>query len=142
MRAGQGHGDRFIGLGGPLRPGGNPTGAWVTYSGSIMSDSRAPFIPFWEERRQTEHAAPWSTQIPCFRPPHRTKQFPFLFQPVARVSEERLRQLNSDHARPKTAGDKMAISSQVSSPLYGIPTGTPQTQKAAFMANPEVLKCR
>jgi hypothetical protein len=138
MRAGQGHGHRFTGLGGPLQLGGNPTGAWVTYSGSIMADSRRPFIPFWKERRQTEHAAPWSTQIPCFRPPHSTRYFPFLFQTVARISEERLRQLNSDHARPKTAGDKMAISGQVSSPFYGITTGTLQTQKAAFMANPEV----
>jgi hypothetical protein len=138
MRAGQGHGHRFTGLGGPLQLGGNPTGAWVTYSGSIMADSRRPFIPFWKERRQTEHAAPWSTQIPCFRPPHSTRHFPFLFQTVARISEERLRQLNSDHARPKTAGDKMAISGQVSSPFYGITTGTLQTQKAAFMANPEV----
>jgi hypothetical protein len=138
MRAGQGHGHRFTGLGGPLQLGGNPTGAWVTYSGSIMADSRRPFIPFWKERRQTEHAAPWSTQIPCFRPPHSTRHFLFLFQTVARISEERLRQLNSDHARPKTAGDKMAISGQVSSPFYGITTGTLQTQKAAFMANPEV----
>ena len=142
MRAGQGHGDRFMVLVGPLKLGGNPTGAWVTYSGSIMADSRRPFIPFWKERRQTEHAAPWSTQIPCFRPPHSTKHFPFSFQPVARVSEDLLRQLNSDHARPETAGDKQANSNRVSSPLYGIPTGTPQSQKAAFMANPEVLKCR
>jgi hypothetical protein len=49
-----------------------------------------------------------------------------------------LRLLNSDHARPEKAGNKMARCNQVSSRLYGFRTGIPQTEDAAFMATPEV----
>ena len=138
MRAGRGHTYWFAGIGGPRQLEGYPTSARVTCSGSIMGDSCVPLIPFLKKRRQTEHVAPWSTPIPCFWSSHCTEHFLSWFQTVARVSKESLPQLNSDHARPKTGGSKMANSSQVLSRLYAFSTGIPQTQKAAFMANPEV----
>jgi hypothetical protein len=138
MLAGRGREHRAGELGGPLQFGGYPTSAWVTCSGSMVADSCVPFVPFLQGRRQTEHAASWSTPIPCFRFPHRTEHFPFWFQPVARVSEESLRQLNSERARPNSGGGKMANSSQVLSRLNAFSIGTPQTQIAASMANPEV----
>jgi len=142
MRAGQRHGYRFTGRGGSLQFGDYSTGVRVTSSDTIGADSRVPFIPDWEERIQTEHAALWSATIPCFRSPHSTKHFSFWIQPVAAVNEERLRQLKSDHARPEKAGGKVAMCCQISSRLYGFSTGIPETQDAASMANPEVSKCR
>jgi hypothetical protein len=141
MRAGQCYGYRFTGQGGARQFGDNPSGAWVTSSDTIEADSRVPFIPFWGERRQTEHAALWSTTIPCSRYPHSTKHFPFWFQPVAAVNEERLRPLKRDQARPEKGGDEMAKCSETSSHFSGFSTGIPQTQ-AASMANLEVSKCR
>src|SRR5215467_14272893 len=108
MRAGQCYGYRFTGQGGSLQFGDNPSGFWVTSSDTIGADSRVPFIPFWGERRQTEHAALWSTSIPCFRHPHSTKHFLFWFQPVAAVNEERLRQSKSDRARLNRAWSQVA----------------------------------
>ena len=142
MRAGQCYGYRFTGQGGARQFGDNPSGAWVTSSDTIEADSRVPFIPFWGERRQTEHAALWSTPIPCFRSPQDTEHFPFWLQPVARVSKERLRQLKCDDARPEKAGNIVAECNQDSSRLYDFSTGILQTQDAASMANREVPKCR
>ena len=124
-----------------VRTAGNTAGVWVTSSDTIHADSRVSFAPFWNERRQTEHAATRSTPIPCFRRPH-CKQLPFGYQPVAAVREARLWQLNCDHIRPEKAGSKMASCTQVSSRLYGLPLGIPLTEEAAFAASPEVRKCR
>jgi hypothetical protein len=137
MGAGRGHGYRATQESAIAQFASNSSSVWVTNSDTIWSDSRVPFIPIWEGRPQTEHAAPRSTPIPCFRRP-RSKQFPFWFQPVDAVSAARLRPLNSDYARPEKARSKMATSGQVSSRLYGLPTGISQTEDAAFMANPEV----
>jgi len=142
MRAGKSHGSRFPSLGGPLQIGGYPSGAQVTYSGTITADSRVMFIPLWEERLQIERAALWSTTIPCFRLSHRTRHSPFWFRLVAAVNGERLRQLHSENARPEKAGNKMAKCNHVSSRLDDFSSGNPQTQDAASMANPEVRKCR
>ena len=142
MRAGQGHGYRSTGQGGSLQFEDYPTGVRVTCSDTIRADSRVAFIPIWKERRQTEHAALWSSAIPCFRSPHSTKHFPFWVQPVAAVNEERLRQLKSDQARPEKAWGELAVCSRDSSRLNGLSTGTPQTQDAASVANSEVSKCR
>lgn len=137
MGAGTGQGNKARRWDEIVQSQGNPSSVWVTSSDTIQTDSRVPFIPIWEGRRQTEHAAPRSTPIPCFRRPHR-KNFPFRFQQVAGANMTRLRQLNSDYARPEKAGSKMARCSQDSSRLYGSQTGIPQTEDAAFMANPEV----
>jgi hypothetical protein len=142
MRAGQCYGHRFTEQGESGQFADDPSGVRVTSSDTIGADSRVPFIPFWEERRQTEQAALWSTTIPCFGYPHSTTQYAFWFQPVAVVNEERLQQLKSDHARPEKACSEMAKCSQTSFPFFGLSTGIPQTQDAASMANPEVSKCR
>lgn len=122
--------------------GGHFYGAEVTCSDTIRPDSCVPLIPFWEERRQTEHAAQWSASIPCFRRPHSAIDFPFLIQPVAEVGDKRLRQLNRAGERPDKAGDKMANYCQDSFRLQVFSTAIRQTQEAASMAQPEVSKCR
>lgn len=122
--------------------GGHAYSAAVTNSDTIRVDSRVPFLPFWEERRQTEHAVQWSAKIPCFRNPHSTIDFPFWIQPVAAVSEELLRLLKTVDSRPDKAGGKMANYCQDSLHLQVFSTGIPQTQDAASMANPEVTTCR
>lgn len=142
MYAGQSHANTIGEPAGSRRFGSYPTGGQVTFSDTIGADSRVPFIPIWEERRQTEHASLWSTSIPCFRDVYGTEHFPFWIQPVAAVNEERLRQLKSENARPEKAGSNMARCCQVSSRFYGFSTGIAQTQEAASMANPEVEKCR
>jgi len=142
MRAGKRYGYRVTEQGGPRQFGDNPSGVWVTSSDTIGRDSRVPFIPFCGERRQTEHAALWSTTIPSSWCPHSKRHFPFWIQPFAAVNEERLRLLKSDHARPEKGGDTMAKCSQTSSQFSGLSTGIPQTEDAASKANPEVSKCR
>jgi hypothetical protein len=122
--------------------GGHPYGAEVTCSDTIKVDSCVPLIPFSKERRQTEHAARWSASIPCFRYPHSTTDFPFWIQPVAAVSEKRLRQLNRDDARPDKAGGKMANYCRDLFRLQDFSPGIPETEDAATKANPEVTRCR
>jgi hypothetical protein len=142
MRMEQLHEPGLAGRDGSPQIEGHPYGAEVTYSDTIREDSCVPFIPFWEGRRQTEHATRWSAPIPCFRRPHSKTDFDFWIQPVAAVSEERLRQLNRDDARPDKAGGKMANYCQNLFRLHGFSLGIPQTQDAASMANPEVTRCR
>lgn len=121
---------------------GNLTGVWVTNSDTISGDSRVPFIPFWEGRRQTEHAAQWSTIIPCFLHPHGTTHFRFWIQPVAAISEGRLRQQISYQARPEEAGGKVTDDCQELSRPKVLPMGNPHAQFAAVKAVPEVSTCR
>ena len=142
MRTEQRHKHGLAGLDGSPQIGGHPYGAEVTCSDTIEPDSCVPFVPFLEERRQTEHAARWSATIPCFRYPHRTTDFPFWIQPVAAVSEKRLRQLNRDDARPDKAGGRMANYCQDLFRLQVFSQGIPQTQDAATKATPEVTRCR
>lgn len=142
MRTELGHDRRFTGRDNtPLR-GGPGYGAEVTTSDTMKADSRVPLVPFWELRRQTEHAAQGSTQFPCFRDPHSTINFPFWIQPVAAVSEELLRLLKFDSARPDKTGGKMANYCHDSIRLHVFSTGIPQTQDAASKANSEVPTCR
>ena len=142
MRAAQCHGYRSTRPGEYRHFGGNSYGVWVTCSDTIEVDSQVPSVPFWGERSQIEDAVRWSTTIPCFLHPHSTAYFLFWIQPVATVDEERLRQLKSDHARPENAGGRVANYCQDSFRLHVFPTGIPQSQEAASMANPEVPKCR
>ena len=142
MLAGKCHRDRVARRGRSGQLGGNAAGFWVTYSDTIGPDSRVPFIPFWEERRQTEHAAQWSTTIPCFLYTLSKLYFLFWIQPVAAINEERLRRLKRDYARPEKVGGKVANYCQDSFNLHLDSAGTPQTQDAASMANSEVSKCR
>lgn len=142
MRTDQGHEHRFTGRDNTPRKGGHSYSAGVTCSDTITVDSRVPLIPFSEERRQTEHAAQGSTKFPCSRYPHSKIHFPFWFQPVAAVSEELLRLLKIDDARPDKAGGKMANYCHDLIRLHVFSTGIPQTQDAAFMATPEVSTCR
>lgn len=121
---------------------GNLTGVWVTYSDTITADSRVPFIPFWEGRRQTEHAARWSTIIPCFLYPHSKISFGFWIQPVAAKNEVCLRQLKSDHVRPEKAEGTVANYSQESFRLQVLSMGNLPKQVAAFTPNLEVSTCR
>ena len=142
MRAGECVGNGFVCRDG-FRPFGEySAGVSVTSSDTIGSDSRVPFIPFREERRQIEQAAHRSTKIPCFRRPQSTIYFLFWFQPVAAVNEERLRQLKSVHLRPEKVEGKVAHDCQDLFRLQVFPMGIPQTQDAASMANSEVSKCR
>ena len=120
---------------------GNCSGFSVTHSDSIVGDSRVPFIPFREERRQKEHAAQSSTQIPCSLRTQSTTYFSFWIQPVAAFNEYRLRQSVSYHARPEKAGEEMARNCQAPFPFHDLSRG-PQIQGAAAMANPEVSQCR
>jgi hypothetical protein len=141
MRTERVHGLGIIWQDEAQRFGDYSSGVWVTCSDTIGTDSRVPFIPFWEGRRQTEHATEWSTTIPCFLHSHSTIHFCSWIQPVAAVNEERLRPLKRDQARPEKGGDEMAKCSETSSHFSGFSTGIPQTQ-AASMANLEVSKCR
>ena len=142
MRAAQCHGYRFTERGKSGQFGSNSSGVWVTCSDTIGVDSRVPSVPFWNARRQTERAAQRSATIPCFLHPHSTIYFLFCIQPVATVNEERLRQLKRDHARPEKVGGQVANYCQDSICLHVSSTGIPQSLEAAFMANPEVPKCR
>ena len=138
----QRHEHGLAGWDGPPQIGGHSYGAEVTCSDTIKTDSCVPFISFWKERRQTEHAARWSASIPCFRNPHSTTDFPFWIQPVAAESEKRLRQLNRDDARPDKAGGKMANYCRDLFCLHDFSRGIPETEDAATKANPEVTRCR
>jgi hypothetical protein len=142
MRTEQRHEHGLAGWDGPPQIGGHSYGAEVTCSDTIKTDSCVPFISFWKERRQTEHAARWSASIPCFRNPHSTTDFPFWIQPVAAESEKRLRQLNRDDARPDKAGGKMANYCRDLFCLHDFSRGIPETEDAATKANPEVTRCR
>ena len=142
MHAGLSYGQRFTKEGESRQFGDYSSGVWVTCSDTIGVDSRVPFVPFWEGRRPTEHAAQRSATIPGFPHPHSTTSFSFWIQPVAAVDEDRLRQLKSKYARPEKARGKMAGNCQDSFPFYVRSTGIPQTQDAAFMANSEVSTCR
>jgi hypothetical protein len=142
MRAGQHHRNMFTELGKSRQFGGNPAGFWVTYSDTIETDARLPFIPFREGRRQTEHAGQWSTTIPCSLHPHSALYLGFWNQPVAAVNEERLRQLKSKNARPEQVGGTVTSYRQDSFSLHEFSAGFSQTQDAASMANLEVTKCR
>jgi hypothetical protein len=142
MRTERVHGLGIIWQDEAQRFGDYSSGVWVTCSDTIGTDSRVPFIPFWEGRRQTEHATEWSTTIPCFLHSHSTIHFCSWIQPVAAVNEERLRQLKSNDARPEKAGGRMTTYCQDSFRLHAFSTGIPQTQDAASMANPEVTRCR
>jgi len=141
MRTELGHEQRFRQENTP-RNSGHSYSAGVTCSDTMRADSRVPSVPFWDERRPTEHAAPWSTEIPCFRYLHCTINFPFWIQPVAAASEELLRLLKNDSARPDKAGGKMAKYCHDSIRLHSFFTGIPQTQDAASKANSEVSTCR
>ena len=141
MRAGEHHGCGFTEQGKCRQFAGYASGFWVTCSDTIRSDSRVPFIPFSEERRQKEHAARWSTTIPCFRQAHSTT-LSFWIQPVAATNEECLRPLKSHDARPEKTKGKMTNDCQDLLGLQVVSTGILQTQDAAFMAHPEVTKCR
>lgn len=140
MGAGVGNGFRWRGV--VLQFAGDPSGAWVTNSGTIYPDSCVPFIPVREGRSQTEQTVPWSTPVPCFRSPYDTTHISLWFKPVAAVDEVRLRQLSAFRVRPDGAGDEVAGCGQDSSHLYRLSSGIPQTQDAASKANPEVQKCR
>ena len=142
MRTEQGYKAGYTGPEKTPQMGGRPYSAGVTSSDTIKVDSCVPFLPFWEERRQIEHAARWSAKIPCFWDPHSTIDFPFWIQPVAAVSEELLRPLRFQNPRPDKARGKMANYCQDSLRLQVFSTGIPQTQDAASMANPEVSTCR
>jgi len=142
MRAGQRHGTMFTERGSSRQIGGDPTGIWVTYSDTIETGSSLPFIPFWEGRRQTEHAARWSKKIPCSLHPHSARYLGFWIQQVAAVNEESLRPLKSKNARSEKVGGKVTSYRQDSFRRHEIATGLPQTQDATSMANPEVTQCR
>ena len=141
MRTELGHEKRFRQENTPWNSG-HSSGAGVTCSDTMKPDSRGPLVPFRDDRRQTEHAALWSTEIPCFRYLHCTINFPFWIQPVAAASEELLRLLKIDSARPDKVEGKMANYCHDSIRLHTFFTGIPQTQDAASKANSEVSTCR
>lgn len=142
MRTEQGYETRFTARQKAPQMGGHSYSAGVTSSDTIRVDSCVPLVPFWDERRQTEHAAQGSAKIPCFRDPHSTIDFPFWIQPVAAASEELLRLRKIGNPRPDKTGGKMANYCHDSLRLQVFSTGIPQTQDAASMANPEVSTCR
>ncbi len=118
-------------------------GAGVTCSATISGDSCVPsFVPFWAERRQIEHAAKWSSTIPCFRHLRTKLDFPFWIQPVAAEYEEHLRRLNMGYTRPEKIVVEMADYRHDSYGLHVFPKRILEDQDAAFMANSEVSTCR
>ena len=143
MRAEKGYGNGFAKRDDLREVGSASYSAGVTCSATISGDSCVPsFVPFWAERRQIEHAAKWSSTIPCFRHLRTKLDFPFWIQPVAAEYEEHLRRLNMGNTRPDKNVVKMADYCHDSYRLRVFPTRILEDQDAAFMANSEVSTCR
>ena len=116
-----------------------PTGVPASCSDSIIGDSKTALTPICREPRQTEHVTRGTAEIPSDQPPLNTEDFPFWIQPVAKVSEERLRQRKLVYIRPEKGRTGMATWGRFSaSLLYGVFSGFPQIRDAVSMAKPEV----
>lgn len=143
MRARLGQVNRWTGRVGLREIESANYGAGVTCSARISGDSCVPsFVPFWAERRQIEHAAKWSSTIPCFRHLRTKLDFPFWIQPVAAEYEEHLRRLNMGYTRPDMNVVKMADYRHDSFRLHVFRTRILEDQDAASLANSEVSTCR
>jgi hypothetical protein len=121
--------------------GGDPalTGVWGTHSDSISEDFRLTANPICEGQRQTNRTDQRGITTPCLAAPYNTNHFPFWNQLVANELNYRSRQSNFIHARPEKGGARMAtLSHFCASLLYGVFSGSFQTQDAVFMAKPEV----
>jgi len=118
----------------------NQASALDSISDSIVGDFRAPFVPNGRGQRQTQHAGLIGAFIPCLRAPYSTQSFSFWNQPVAAISEDRLRQLKMRSACPEEVGGEMAISSRFPASLLNsvLPGSSLQTESALSEANPEV----
>lgn len=115
------------------------TGVLASCSDTILGDYRTALTPICSEPRQTEQVRRGFAKFPSNQPTFDTEPFPFWIQPVAMVSEERLRQLKLVYACPEKGGTRMATLSCFSaSLLYGVSSGNQQTQNAVSMAKPEV----
>jgi hypothetical protein len=118
---------------------GESTSVRASGSDSILRDICVPFIPNCKGRRQTERAVLRGARVPHLRAPYNTRNFVLLNQPVAAGVEDGARQLDFVHACPEQAGSALATLISIrASLLYGVLSGSFQTQDTVSMANPEV----
>lgn len=143
MRPGQAHTGRFT-MPCPIPLSRGPkAGLLATSFDSIGTDSWRAHTPNRDERRQTEQPDRGSTKIPCSPAPHNTTHFVFWIQSVAEESRNRLRQPKLVHSTiEKECGSMATLRHFPASLFYPVFSHFSMIQDAAFMAYPEVKRCR
>jgi hypothetical protein len=112
---------------------------YTSTSDSIGASFLVPHFPVGEGRRQPQQAGLRGASIPCLRTPFNERYLSLWNQPVAAMSEDRLRQLKLSFACPDGAGVAVVtLSRLLVPPSNSVLPGSLHTENALLKANAEV----